>query len=212
MFIKISSNGQINQVEVKDLKSGSEILVESDGILEPAIALCQKECFNQPDIKTVNFVRIFTQSDFVVKKEIKQKARQYLDSAKAKTFRHGLEMKILDADLSFDEKKLTFYFSASLRVDFRSMVSDMVGDFGKIIRLQQVSSRDEAKHFGGFGKCGRPLCCATFLSNLDNVTMDLEEFGANINLKSPKLAGCCGKPMCCLIYEKDTDKETKVTK
>jgi len=79
---------------------------------------------------------------------------------------------------------------------------------GKIIRLQQVGSREESKHFGGFGKCGRPLCCVTFINDLDQVTADLsqgQELGA---FKSPKMAGCCGKPMCCLAYEnKDSSKK-----
>lgn len=207
MKIRISSTGQISEVDFKDGKTGQEILIENENIIEPGIILCEKKCPTEPygvtqaEIKTADFVRFFTDEDFINKKTLKTKAEGYLDETRAKVFRHGLDMKILDADLSFDEKKLTFYFSAAARVDFRALVSDMVGDFGKIIRLQQVGARDEAKHFGGFGKCGRPLCCATFLNNLEDVTLDVAENQDITNLKSPKMAGCCGKPMCCLSYE-----------
>lgn len=210
MKVKISSTGQIGKVEAKDLKSGQEILVNSENIIEPAFVLCDKNCPREDgEAKTVDFVRIFSDEDLLTKKERKKEAESYLEEARAKAFRHGLDMKILDADLSFDQKKLTFYFSSEGRIDFRSLVSDMVGDFGKIIRLQQIGARDETKHFGGFGKCGRPLCCATFLNNLDNVTLDMAEVQEISTSKSSKLAGCCGKLMCCLSYEADLYKDEK---
>ena len=208
MKIKIPSTGQVSIIELKnqdnlaDFKVGEELLVEVDGIIEPALVLCEQSCI-KPTLESqkVRILRAFTPQDTISQKELKTKAEAFLESARSKVFRHGLLMKILDADLSFDQKKLTFYFSADTRIDFRALVSDMIGDMGKIIRLQQVGPREESKHFGGFGKCGRPLCCVTFISDLDQVTADMtqgQEFGS---MKSPKLAGCCGKPMCCLSYE-----------
>lgn len=202
MKVKIPSSGQICEIEAKDLKPGCKILIENENIVEPAIVLCDKKCLSEnAEVKQVKIVRVFSEQDLLTKKELKLKATQFLEQARAKVFRHGLELKILDADLSFDEKKLTFYFSADGRVDFRALVSDMVGDFNKIIRLQQVGAREETQHFGGFGKCGRPLCCATFLNNLDSVTINIAEMKEMSGAKSAKMAGCCGKPMCCLAYE-----------
>lgn len=211
MKIKIPSTGQVSIIELESqdqsaespvFKVGEELLVEVDGIIEPALILCDQSCIKPTlESKKVRILRIFTPQDKISQKELKDKAETFLESARSKVFRHGLLMKILDADLSFDQKKITFYFSADARVDFRALVSDMIGDMGKIIRLQQVGPREESKHFGGFGKCGRPLCCVTFINDLDQVTADLtqgQEFGS---MKSPKLAGCCGKPMCCLTYE-----------
>lgn len=208
MKIKIPTTGLMCDV-IGEYKVGQELVVEADGIIEPAIALCEKKCDKGSDQKAFTVIRVFTDEDKATKKKLKVEAESFLDQARSKVFRHGLDMKILDADLSFDGKKLTLYFSAEGRVDFRALVADMVGDFGKIIRLQQIGPREEAKHFGGFGKCGRPLCCASFLNDLDTVTFDMAEVQDAGSVKSPKLAGCCGKLMCCLSYEADLYKGEK---
>ena len=211
MKIKIPSTGQVSIIELNDqdksselsvFKVGEELLLEVDGIIEPALVLCDQSCIKPTlESKKVRILRAFTAEDKISQKELKVKAENFLESARSKVFRHGLMMKILDADLSFDQKKLTFYFSADTRIDFRALVSDMIGDMGKIIRLQQVGPREESKHFGGFGKCGRPLCCVTFINDLDQVTADMTQGQEFRSMKSPKLAGCCGKPMCCLAFE-----------
>lgn len=214
MRIKILSTGQVAELEKEshnqraDFKVGEELLVEADGIIESAFILCENSCV-KPTIdakkaQNIRVLRAFTEEDKIAKKQYKAKAEGYLEDAQAKVFRHGLVMKILDADLSFDQKKLTFYFSADSRVDFRALVADMMGSMGKIIRLQQVSAREERAHFGGYGKCGRPLCCVTFITDLDQVSSGILE------MKSPKLAGCCGKPMCCLSYEVSELSEVKI--
>lgn len=219
MKIKIPSTGQISELDLSSLPSqaeflaGQELLVEADGIIEPAFVLCDTSCIKiSADGKKVRVLRAFTVQDLISKKQLKAKAETFLEAARAKVFRHGLNMKILDADLSFDQKKLTFYFSAESRVDFRALVADMVGDMGKMIRLQQVGPREETKRFGGFGRCGRPLCCVTFLNNLDQVSADVAEVQDAGSLKSPKLAGCCGKPMCCLSYGSNEKPKVEVAK
>lgn len=203
--IKIPSTGQIGDIKTDlDLKSNQEILAKVDDILEIGAVLCLKNCGGAEIVvgPEIQIVRALDEQDQITKKDLKEKARAYLVEAQEKAYRHSLDIRILDADLSFDEKKLTFYFSAENRVDFRSLVSDMVGSFGKIIRLQQVGSREEAKLFGGFGRCGRPLCCATFLNNLEGVS--LKTAGQDTGgAKAGKMAGCCGKLMCCLTYEAD---------
>lgn len=214
MKIKIPSSGQVSIIEIvdqnlpTDFAAGEELLVEADGIIEMALVLCEQSCIKSTlDASKVRILRAFTDQDKISQKELKEKAKTFLETARSKVFRHGLMMKILDSDLSFDQKKLTFYFSADSRVDFRALVGDMAGEMNKMIRLQQVGAREESQHFGGFGKCGRPLCCSTFLNDLDSVSSGItstQEYGA---LKSPKLAGCCGKPMCCLTYEMSEAKE-----
>jgi len=210
--IKLPSTGQIFLAEFEDkLKIGQEVLVEVDSILEPAKIICEncpKES-KEEETPQIKILKILSNEDLEFKKTLHQKAKKYLPEVKAKVFRHGLNMGILDAELSFDEKKLTIYFSAEGRIDFRALVSDMVGSFHKIIRLQQVGARDEAKLFGGFGKCGRELCCAKFLNNLESITLEMAEIQEVASSKPSKITGCCGKLMCCLSYEADSYKEIK---
>lgn len=201
--IKIPTTNQIYQIETNEpLLPGQEILVEAEQITEPAVVLCDKTCQKGiVDVGSANFQRVLSDEDQGTKKNLKEKATGFLDEAMAKVHRHNLEMKILDADLSFDEKKITFYFSAENRIDFRSLVGDMVGSFRKIIRLQQIGPRDETRLFGGFGRCGQELCCHRFQNNTEKISADLaalQEIGGN---KLSKMTGCCGRLMCCLSYE-----------
>lgn len=210
--IRILSTGQVYQVESDlELKTGQELVAEADGIVEPAVVICDKKCAKGEGENNgpATILRVMGPKDESLRQDLKNKAEEYLSEASAKAFRHGLDIKIIKAELSFDEKKLTFYFTAENRVDFRSLVSDMVGTFRKIIRLQQVGPRDEAKIFGGFGKCGRPLCCSTFLNNLESVTLEMAEVQELATTKSNKITGCCGKLMCCLSYEQDLYKENR---
>ena len=204
--VKLPSTGQVFLTEFEDkLKVGQEVLVEVDSILEPAKIICEN-CpreSKEEEIPQIKILKILSDEDLEFKKSLHNKAKKYLPEVKAKVFRHGLNMGILDAELSFDEKKLTIYFSAEGRIDFRALVSDMVGSFHKIIRLQQVGARDEAKLFGGFGKCGRELCCAKFLNNLESITLEMAEIQEVASTKPSKITGCCGKLMCCLSYEAD---------
>lgn len=207
--VRILSTGQVLPFNNdSNLKSGQEVLVESEGIQEPAI-FYKGACARESEGSEPKFLRVLTSEDIKQKNDLKDKARSYLEEAREKTFRHGLDMKILDTDLSFDEKKLTFYFTAPGRVDFRSLVADMVGSFHRVIRLQQIGPRDQAKLFGGLGKCGRELCCAKFLTNLESVTLEMVENQEISGSKSSKMAGCCGKLMCCLSYENDLYEEIR---
>lgn len=209
--IRIPSTNQIYTIDTEEkLKPHQEVLVEAEQIIEPAIVFCDKiRKQEMAGVTQANFKRILMEEDREKKKQLKDKAQDFLQEAKAKATRHGLDIKILDADLSFDEKKLTFYFSADNRVDFRSLVADMVGTFRKIIRLQQIGPRDEARLYGGFGRCGRELCCHRFLANTEKVNSDLaviQEIGGG---KLQKMTGCCGRLMCCLSYETEDMKEIK---
>ena len=116
---------------------------------------------------------------------------------------HGLDMKLIEAEYTFDNSKLMFYFTAESRVDFRELVKDLASTFKTRIELRQVGIRDEAKMLGGIGICGRPFCCSSFLSDFVQVSIKMAK-EQNISLNSAKISGACGRLMCCLRYEHET--------
>jgi len=116
---------------------------------------------------------------------------------------HGLEMKLIKAEYAFDRSKLTFFFTAEGRVDFRDLVKDLASVFRTRIELRQVGVRDETKLLGGIGVCGRPLCCATWLPDFVPVSIKMAK-EQNLSLNSAKISGVCGRLMCCLKNEEDT--------
>jgi cell fate regulator YaaT (PSP1 superfamily) len=206
--IRVLSTGQTYKINVEPpLLKGQEILVEAEQILETALILCmkcpKKDIDSLPEAK---FVRVATKEDQQAKKELKLKAQKYMMDAQTKVLRHMLNMKIVDADISFDGKKITFYFASEGRVDFRALVSDMVGSFQKIIRLQQVGPREETRLMGGIGRCGQELCCHRFIKDLDTVSNDLSAISERGGIKLSKMTGCCGRLMCCLSYETEEKK------
>ena len=119
-----------------------------------------------------------------------------------KVEQHGLEMALSNVECSFDNSKIVFFFTAEGRVDFREFVKDMAGVFKTRIELRQIGVRDEARQLGGLGICGRPLCCADFLSDFQQVSIKMAK-EQNLSLNSAKISGTCGRLMCCLRYEND---------
>ena len=119
---------------------------------------------------------------------------------------HGLDMKLIDARYTFDNSKLLFNFTAEKRVDFRELVKDLAFVFRTRIELRQIGIRDEAKLMGGLGVCGRPFCCATFLSDFAQVSIKMAK-EQNLSLNSSKISGTCGRLMCCLRFENDVYEE-----
>lgn len=119
---------------------------------------------------------------------------------------HGLEMKLVDVEYTFDNNRLTFYFTADGRVDFRELVKDLASVFKTRIELRQIGIRDETKIVGGLGVCGRPFCCSSFLPEFSQVSIKMAK-EQNLSLNSAKISGVCGKLMCCLRFEHDTYEE-----
>ena len=119
---------------------------------------------------------------------------------------HGLGMKLVGAEYTFDNSKLIFYFTCESRVDFRELVRDLASTFRTRIELRQIGIRDEAKMLGGIGVCGRKLCCANFLSDFVQVSIKMAK-EQNFSLNSSKVSGACGRLMCCLRYEHETYEE-----
>ena len=147
-------------------------------------------------------VRIATEEDIRHNKENIQKEDEAFRICAQKVLAHGLDMKLVKAQYTFDNSKLLFYFTSAGRVDFRELVKDLAGVFHIRIELRQIGIRDEARMLGGLGTCGRPLCCSTFLSDFGQVSMKMAK-EQNLSLNSTKISGCCGRLMCCLRYEYD---------
>ena len=123
-----------------------------------------------------------------------------------KIAKHGLDMKLIDVEITFDHNKLIFYFTSDERVDFRELVKELAGVFRTRIELRQIGVRDEAKMLNGIGICGRPLCCATFLGDFQPVSIKMAK-EQSLSLNTTKITGICGRLMCCLKYEEDVYEE-----
>ena len=145
-------------------------------------------------------IRIATPEDDERNRENIAKRKQALEICQEKIQKHGLEMKLVDVEYTFDNNKILFYFTADGRIDFRELVKDLASVFRTRIELRQIGVRDEAKLMGGIGCCGRPLCCHSFLGEFDPVSIRMAK-EQNLSLNPTKISGICGRLMCCLKYE-----------
>lgn len=156
-------------------------------------------------------IRRATEADIQHNEENRAKEQEALEICKKKIAEHKLDMKLIDAQYAFDNSKLLFHFSSEGRVDFRELVKDLASVFRTRIELRQIGIRDEAKMLGGFGACGRLLCCSTFLPDFAQVSIKMaKEQGLSLN--SAKISGTCGRLMCCLRFESEVyAAESKLT-
>ncbi len=157
-----------------------------------------------PPLRSVE--RMATEEDVQRYETNKQLEKSAFDTCVKMIAKHKLDMKLIEAEYTFDNSKLLFYFSAEGRVDFRELVKDLASVFHTRIELRQIGIRDEAKMMGGIGVCGRPFCCATFLSDFVQVSIKMAK-EQNLSLNSAKISGTCGRLMCCLRYESDVYEE-----
>ncbi|MBQ7225272.1 MAG: stage 0 sporulation family protein [Clostridia bacterium] len=148
-------------------------------------------------------IRIATEQDMKTNEENKKKEANAIKVCQDKVASHGLEMKLIEAEYTFDGSKLTFYFTADGRIDFRDLVKDLAATFRTRIELRQIGIRDEAKLMGGLGVCGRAFCCNTFLPDFCQVSIKMAK-EQSLSLNSSKISGACGRLMCCLRFEHDT--------
>ena len=151
-------------------------------------------------------IRHATADDDAKNEENKQKEKEAFDVCLRKIADHGLEMKLVEAEYTFDNSKLLFYFTADGRVDFRELVKDLASVFRTRIELRQIGIRDETKMIGGLGVCGLPFCCSKFLDDFGQVSIKMAK-EQNLSLNSQKISGACGRLMCCLRYEHDVYEE-----
>ncbi|MDD6793897.1 MAG: stage 0 sporulation family protein [Clostridiaceae bacterium] len=153
-------------------------------------------------------LRIADNKDIAKHKENKSKEKDALDICMKKIAEHGLEMKLIDVEYTFDNNKVIFYFTADGRVDFRELVKDLATIFKTRIELRQIGVRDEAKMIGGLGPCGRTLCCSSFLGDFASVSIKMAK-EQNLSLNPTKISGICGRLMCCLNYEQNTYEDIR---
>ncbi len=148
-------------------------------------------------------IRVATENDIKTLNENKEKEQEAFKICEKKIEAHGLQMSLVDVEYTFDRSKLLFYFTADGRVDFRELVKDLASTFKTRIELRQIGVRDESRMVGGFGICGRPFCCNTFLTDFQPVSIKMaKEQGLSLN--PTKISGTCGRLMCCLKYEQET--------
>ncbi|MBM6820334.1 MULTISPECIES: PSP1 domain-containing protein [Clostridia] len=153
-------------------------------------------------------LRIATEEDINKHFKNKDKEKDAFDICLKKIQEHGLTMKLIDVEYTFDNNKVIFYFTADGRVDFRELVKDLATIFKTRIELRQIGVRDEAKMLGGLGPCGRTLCCSTFLGDFASVSIKMAK-EQNLSLNPTKISGICGRLMCCLNYEQSTYEDIR---
>ncbi|MBO5411083.1 MAG: stage 0 sporulation family protein [Clostridia bacterium] len=188
----------------QQLKKGDRVIVETiRGIECGEVAMDNREISDEEIVKPLKkLIRIATEKDIETVTENKKKEKDAFEICQKKIAAHGLEMKLVDVEYTFDGGKILFYFTADGRVDFRDLVKDLAGVFRTRIELRQIGVRDEAKMLGGLGICGRPFCCNAFLGEFQPVSIKMaKEQGLSLN--PTKISGACGRLMCCLKYEQN---------
>ncbi len=204
--VRFKNIGKVYYFDPSGLKSkpGESVIVETArGVECGEVAIANKEVDDSqivPPLKKI--IRKATEDDFENIKQNKEKEKEAFKICEEKIAKHGLEMKLVSAEYTFDRNKILFYFTADGRVDFRELVKDLASVFRTRIELRQIGVRDESKMLGGLGACGRPFCCATFLGDFHPVSIKMaKEQGLSLN--PTKISGNCGRLMCCLKYEQD---------
>lgn len=189
----------------KEYKEGDFAIVETArGVECGEVALANREVDDESIVKPLKtIIRKATPEDLKTVEENREKEKKAFDICLQKIKNHGLDMKLVEVEYTFDNSKILFYFTADGRVDFRELVKDLASVFRTRIELRQIGVRDESKMLGGFGVCGRPFCCKTFLGEFQPVSIKMaKEQGLSLN--PVKISGTCGRLMCCLKYEQDS--------
>ncbi len=205
--VRFRGSGKIYWFDPGDLpiKAGDHVIVETVrgveyGTVTGPVREVEEEKITQP-LREV--VRIATDEDEAQQLRNREKEREAMAICKAKIRKHELDMKLIDAEYTFDNNKILFYFTADGRIDFRELVKDLAGVFRTRIELRQIGVRDETKILGGIGICGRALCCHTWLTDFVPVSIKMAK-EQNLSLNPTKISGVCGRLMCCLKNEEAT--------
>lgn len=191
-----------------DINVGDHVIVETArGIEYGAVVIGPREVEDSKVVQPLkDVIRVSTSEDDEVEANNKVKEKEAFKICLEKINKHGLEMKLIDAEYTFDNNKVLFYFTADGRIDFRELVKDLAAVFKTRIELRQIGVRDETKILGGIGICGRPLCCHTHLSEFAPVSIKMAK-EQNLSLNPTKISGVCGRLMCCLKNEEETYEE-----
>ena len=187
------------------VKQGDHVIVETArGVEYGRVVSGPKEVSDDSVVQPLkSVIRIATDEDKRTVEENHQKEKEAFKICQEKIRKHNLDMKLIDAEYTFDNNKMLFYFTADGRIDFRELVKDLAAVFKTRIELRQIGVRDETKILGGIGICGRPLCCHTYLSEFAPVSIKMAK-EQNLSLNPTKISGVCGRLMCCLKNEQET--------
>ena len=204
--VRFKKAGKIYYFDPADMNIQKDTYV----VVETARGIEFGECvigikeINENDIVSPlkSVLRIATNEDIEKHFKNKDKEKDAFDICLKKIQEHGLTMKLIDVEYTFDNNKVIFYFTADGRVDFRDLVKDLATIFKTRIELRQIGVRDEAKMLGGLGPCGRPMCCSSFLGDFASVSIKMAK-EQNLSLNPTKISGICGRLFCCLKYEHD---------
>ena len=191
-----------------EIRHGDNVIVETARGVEFGSVVTgprevEEERISQP-LKSV--IRIANRDDYRREEKNREKEKEAFSICQEKIRKHGLEMKLIDAEYTFDNNKVLFYFTADGRIDFRELVKDLASVFRTRIELRQIGVRDETKIRGGLGICGRELCCHTYLTEFAPVSIKMAK-EQNLSLDPSKISGVCGRLMCCLTNEEQTYEE-----
>lgn len=190
------------------VRSGDHVIVETArGIEYGYVVMGVKEVEDEKVVQPLKpVIRLATPQDDQQSETNREKEKEAFRICLEKIRKHGLEMKLIDAEYTFDNNKVLFYFTADGRIDFRELVKDLASVFKTRIELRQIGVRDETKILGGIGICGRELCCHTHQSEFLPVSIKMAK-EQNLSLNPAKISGVCGRLMCCLKHEQETYEE-----
>ncbi len=213
--VRFKDGGKVYYFDPKQLspKSGSYVIVETARGIECGIVAMEKSEVEDSAVvlPLKQIVREASEKDIAQMEKNRAKEKEAFDICLEKIEEHKLEMKLVDVEVTFDNSKMLFYFTADGRIDFRELVKDLASIFRTRIELRQIGVRDESKMLGGLGVCGRPFCCSSFLGEFQPVSIKMaKDQGLSLNLA--KISGTCGRLMCCLKYEQSIyDELLKIT-
>ena len=199
-FKPVSEIEYFNANNLVLMKGDSVICETENGLMYGFVEVDSKEENTSGEYKKI--LRVATVNDKKKLDEIHQKEKYALNTTKKLAKEHGLEMKVIDAEYTYDMSKLTFSFTADGRVDFRELLKSLAGEFKTRIELKQIGARDETKVIGGYGPCGRPLCCANHLRDFGKVSIKMAK-DQGLSLNPTGINGMCNRLFCCLQYEEN---------
>lgn len=189
-------------------KVGEYVIVEQDRGLEYGEVVSEEEALLETEVERslCKIIRKTNPWDHRQIEKNKKRTKELMQICTRKISERRLPMKLVESEYSFDRSKIIFYFTSEGRVDFRSLVKDLANIFKARIELKQIGVRDEARIMGGYGPCGKELCCAKFLKDFEPVTIRMAK-DQNLPLNPTKISGVCGRLMCCLSYENKNYRE-----
>ena len=203
--------------EALDLAPGARVIVEADrgedlGEITALGSIAERKCSSSGGCATplpeLRVLRVAREAESIGIEDLRADEIRVRTETRKLVERHKLKMKVTEAEWQFDKNKLIIYFTAERRVDFRELVRDLARTFRTRIELKQIGVRDEAALLGGVGRCGRELCCSTWLPALKPVSLQLAK-DQLLSLNPAQISGCCGRLMCCLMYEHKTYVEAR---